>query len=150
LLEKVRAAHATVTQIEERWWMFVNQAAAGASLDDELHLYFADSPLEPWTPHPRNPVKSDVRSALPAGQVFRFNGQLYRPAQDRSSRLTSAIVINRVDELTPTAYREVETARIVPKWAPGLIATRTINHVGRLTCLDAAVRQIRLPRAAQR
>ena len=50
--------------------MFVNVGIEGGEAHDELHLYSAPGILGPWKPHPRNPVKSDVRSARPAGRVY--------------------------------------------------------------------------------
>jgi hypothetical protein len=144
LLHDVNAANATLTELDRSWWMFVNMAVEGASLNDELHLYRAESPLGPWEPHRGNPIKSDVRSSRPGGRVFNWNGEYYRPAQDCSLREGYAISINRIVDLSPTSYREVETSKILPKWSPGLIANKTINHWGRLTCLDAAVRKTRL------
>ena len=55
---------ATLAEIGGRWWMFANapavpEAAYDTMYWDELHLFFADSPFGPWTPHRRNPVVSD-------------------------------------------------------------------------------------------
>ena len=52
------------------------------------HVFHADSPFGPFTPHRRNPVKSDVRSARPAGKLFTWNG-------DQS--LINTIVANNAD-----------------------------------------------------
>jgi transcriptional regulator GlxA family with amidase domain len=51
--------------------MFVS--IAENCIPDELSLFYAESPLGPWTPHPRNPVKSDVRGSRPAGGLFEWN-----------------------------------------------------------------------------
>ena len=61
-------------------------------------------PLGPWKPHKRNPVKSDVRNSRPAGRLFYWNGDLYRPAQDSSQRYGYAMSINRVLRLTPDEF----------------------------------------------
>jgi hypothetical protein len=82
LMTGVRAKDATLAEIDGKWWMFVS--IAENSFPDELSLFWAESPLGPWTPHPRNPVKSDVRGSRPAGGLFEWNGDLYRPAQDSS------------------------------------------------------------------
>ncbi len=74
LLSDIEAVDATAAEIEGSWWMFVNIGVEGASTWDELHLYSAPTPLGPWVPHARNPVKSDVRSARPAGRVFSRGG----------------------------------------------------------------------------
>lgn len=136
VLLDVAAVDATLAEIDGRWWMFVNVAAPHASSCDELHLYHADSPLGPWTPHAMNPVKSDVRSARPAGRIFAWRGRHYRPAQDCAMRYGHAMVVHEIVRLTPTEYVERAATRIEPRWAPGLLATHTLNADGRLTAID--------------
>ncbi len=137
LLEGVRAVDATLHQEGDRWWMFVNIGSEEAShCHDELYLYHAPSPLGPWQPHPRNPVKSDARGARPAGRLFRCQGQLYRPAQDCSRRYGGAIVLNQVRRLDLAAYEEAEASRIVPGWRPGLLAAHTWNQAQGLAVVD--------------
>jgi len=82
LLSEIRAVDRTVAEIGGRWWMFTTMAVPGALQCDELHLLRTDSPLGPWAPHGRNPVKSDVPGARPAGRLFTWRGELYRPAMD--------------------------------------------------------------------
>lgn len=136
LLSGVEAVDATVEEVGGRWWMFVNMAEPGASVLDELHLYHADSPLGPWQPHARNPVKSDVRSARPAGRLFRVGEDLIRPAQDGSVRYGYAVTFNRITRLTLDEFREEEVAKLLPHWRPGLLGTHTFNHEGGLSVVD--------------
>lgn len=139
LLENVNAVDATIVQIEGRWWMFVNIAEEGASTLDELHLFAAPSPLGPWSPHRRNPVKSDVRSARPAGRPFFSAGAWYRPSQDCSVSYGWAIVMNRIERIDDDEYREVEVSRILPEWRPELTGIHTINAAAGLTVIDVRV-----------
>lgn len=143
LLNDVQAVDATVAEIDGLWWLFTNVAAVdGASTNDELHLFYADTPLGPWVPHRRNPVKSDVRSARPAGALFRWKGALYRPAQDSSVAYGQAISINRVERLTPTEFVETEASKVLPLWHRNLSRNHTLNHAGALTVIDG-LRQTR-------
>jgi hypothetical protein len=137
LLEDVEALDPTLFQMDGAWWMFVNQAEEGASNWDELHLYRAPSPLGPWEPHPRNPVKSDVRSARPAGGVFRHNGAWIRPAQDCSVRYGHAIVLHRIDHIGIDRYEETEIGRVLP--GPGVLATHTFQSLDDLYVVDRKV-----------
>src|SRR2546421_9920387 len=82
LLSDINAADATLAEIDGTWWLFVNVAVDGSGNSDELHLFSAATPLGPWTPHRSNPVKSDARSARPAGRLLFHGGAYYRPAQD--------------------------------------------------------------------
>lgn len=136
LLRDVRAADCTLWQEAGRWWMFANMASPAASIHDELHLYFADSPLGPWQAHPLNPVKSDARSSRPAGALFRDGEALIRPAQDCGVAYGRAIVLNRVEVLTTDDYRESVAGRIEPDEL-GAECTHTLNRAGGWRVLDA-------------
>jgi hypothetical protein len=141
LLEDVWAADATLAEIDGRWWMFVNIGVEGMTHNrDELHLFYAKTPLGPWQPHRRNPVKSDARSTRPAGHLFRRRGDIYRPAQDCSERYGYAISINKVDQLTPDRFVETEVSKILPQWSKNIIATHTLNEVDGLTVIDGMLK----------
>jgi hypothetical protein len=136
LMKDVSAADATLHEIDGRWWMFTTIADPAVLNYDELHLFYADSPIGPWQPHPLNPVKSDVRSARPAGRLFEKAGALYRPAQDCSVRYGYGIRINRIHRLDVREYEETEAGTILPNWDPNLIATHTLNSCPGLTVID--------------
>jgi hypothetical protein len=143
MLEGMEVFDPTVVEIEGVWWLFCTRAEQGASTWDELHLFHGRTPFGPWEPHRRNPVKSDVRSARPAGRPFRSGGEWFRPAQDCSVRYGYAISLNRIERLTPTEYKEIEVSRINPAWTPGLVGTHTLNAAGRLTVIDGQLRRRR-------
>jgi len=139
LMTGVRAKDATLAEIGGKWWMFVS--IAENSFPDELSLFSAASPLGPWTPHPRNPVKSDVRGSRPAGGLFEWNGDLYRPAQDSSGLYGYAISINRVTRLDQEAFREEQVSSIFPNWDKKLVGTHTISITGDLTVIDCLIKR---------
>jgi hypothetical protein len=146
LLSDISAADATLALLGNFWWMFATIGGPSISKNDEVHLFFAESPLGPWQPHRRNPIKSDVRSARPAGQIFLHQQNHYRPSQDCSTSYGHAIALNRIERIDPTHYHEVEVARISPTWLPGLLGTHTINAVTGLTVIDACKRKFRFSR----
>ncbi len=143
LLDGLYAVDATLAEVDGTWWMFANVGVEGGLNYDELCLFHAPTPLGPWTPHRRNPVKSDARCARPAGRLFYWHGDLYRPSQDCSGKYGSAIVINRVTRLTTTEFREEAVSRIAPKWAPGLVGTHTVNSAPGISVVDVLVRRRR-------
>ncbi len=139
LIPDIRGADPTLTEIDGTWWMFVATKPYDVVADDnymELSLFFADTPLGPWKPHRRNPVKSDTRSSRPAGSLFRRNGNLYRPAQDCSRKYGYAVSINRIVTLTRTDFAEVEVAKILPEWSTELTCCHTFNECDDLTVVD--------------
>ena len=144
LLDGPRCVDATFHRGADRWWMFANVAAGGSRMfDDELHLFHAESLLGDWRPHPRNPVKSDVRGSRPAGQLLWRNGALLRPAQICVPRYGAGLSLNRVMRLTPHDYAERQVERILPDAGSGLLGIHTLNRAGDLTVVDAFARRRR-------
>jgi hypothetical protein len=145
LMDKVNAVDATLIEIDKTWWMFVNMAVDGSAPHDELYLFYADTPFGPWKAHKRNPVKSDVRCARPAGRPFHWRGNVYRPAQDCSVRYGYAISLNKINRLTGDDFEEELVSRIMPAWKPKIAGVHTINHSGELTIIDAFMYRRRFP-----
>ncbi len=134
LLENVNSADATLAHIDDRWWMFVNIGENGTELYDELHLYHADQPFGQWKPQRGNPVKSDALSARPAGNLIRWQGELYRPAQVCAPLYGTAISLNKIELLDTEHFVEREVSRLAPA---GLLGCHTYNRAGNLTVIDA-------------
>jgi hypothetical protein len=139
LLHDVIAADPTLVEHEGRFWLFLAMSPTGASLNDELFLLHAETPLGPWTSHPWNPIVSDVRRARPAGPVFRDAGALWRPGQDCSGDYGAAFWLNRIERLDPDGYRETPVRRIDPSWLPGGLCTHTYTRAGDFEAMDNRV-----------
>ncbi len=113
LLDGFPAADPTLLHHDGFYWLFCTDARNGPTRD--LHLWFAPELLGPWTPHPRNPVKIDVRSARPAGTPFVHEGRLFRPAQDCSRTYGGALVFNLVRHLAPDRFEEETHSVLMPR-----------------------------------
>jgi hypothetical protein len=128
LVSDVRAVDPTLIEHDGRFWLFANIAVKGASTNDELFLFSSRSVEGQWDPHPWNPVVSDARRARPAGRPFRdASGALIRPSQDCSSFYGSAVVFNRIEELSATGYRETPIGRLEPGWRDSNLGTHTYS-----------------------
>lgn len=139
LIENVKAFDPTLVEHDGLWWMFATLQHDGNSSDDELHLFYARTPFDAWTPHPLNPVCLDVRHARPAGALFSERGRLYRPAQDCSRRYGYAISLQEVVTMTTEDYEEVQANHITPQWAGNAHATHTMNQSCGVTLYDCEV-----------
>jgi hypothetical protein len=82
------------------------------STNERLHIWHAEQMEGPYYPHPLNPVKTDIRSARPAGRPFLHNGKLLRPTQDCSVRSGWRINIQEITHLSPTLFTEKDFAVI--------------------------------------
>ncbi len=135
LLQGFPCVDGTLLERDGRWWLFCTRQ--GDEDHTDLHLFLADAWTGAWQPHPLNPVKSDTRSSRPAGACFEIGGSVYRPAQNCARRYGAGIAINRLVELTPTAFSEETVLMLRPSpsssWRDGM---HTINSVGGVTVVD--------------
>lgn len=138
LMEDVEAVDTTLHFFEGKWWMFTSiKPCKGVSINNEMSIFYADSPLsQEWTPHPMNPVLSDVRRARPAGRIYEEGNKLLRPSQDASVRYGYGFRINEIVTLTETEYKEREIGFTEPNWAGLLTGTHTLAHEKDLTVID--------------
>lgn len=135
LIDDRALADATVLFHDGRWWMWALDIEVGDNC--ALVLWYADSLTGPWTPHPLNPVKLDVRSARPAGGLFFDDGHLYRPAQDCSVTYGGRIVLTEVTELSTDRYAERTVSTIDPDpTSPYPLGVHTISSIGEMTVID--------------
>lgn len=99
LLENVEASDATVCQHGGMWWMFAATRSWRGSNWDTLSVFWAAELVGPWHPHAGNPILVDHRCARPAGDFFRHNDALWRPAQDCSEGYGTGLAFCRIDML---------------------------------------------------
>ncbi len=143
LLTDIDLVDATLFSHNGRWWLLGNVTEPGADKHDELHAYYADTPLGPWQPHAANPVVADARFARPAGPVFTHEGKLLRPAQVCVPEYGHALSLRRIEKLTPDEYDERTEQRIDPGWRPGVVCVHTLSHQSGLTAFDFLTRRSR-------
>lgn len=124
----------TVFRHDGRWWMLGTVAPL---TNVHLMAFHAPALTGPWTAHAGNPIKTDIRSARPAGTPFVHEGVLYRPGQDSSSTYGHRVVIHRVLRLTPHAFEEEPVRTVGPvracAWNKGM---HTISAMGEITLVD--------------
>ena len=136
LMENVWAVDPTLFEYAGKFWLFAGGVEEHGDINSELYLFFAQSPLGPWIPHPLNPVVSDVHRARPAGKLFFHEGKLIRPGQDCSLRYGSAIALNKVVALSETEYREEPLQKLENDWLPGNLGSHTLNSSEHFDVID--------------
>lgn len=134
LITGIAAVDATLCNYNGYWWLFFTQKG---STNSELNIWYSDKMFGVYKPHANNPVKTDIRSARPAGTMFVHNGELYRPAQDCSKTYGGSISINRITDLTPGSFSEEVFSCVKPyghhNWKKGL---HTLSSAGEYTLID--------------
>jgi hypothetical protein len=136
LLENVALYDATLLQYQGRWWLFGAISYNGSPPLDELAIFYSESLEGAWHPHSLNPVKSDCRSARPAGRVLLRNNRLLRPAQDCEYGYGDALVWCEIKELTPDRFDEREVGRWSGNQLVNADGLHTFDHDDALGVID--------------
>jgi len=139
LMENVIAADTTLFYDQEKWWLFTGITENEGTFPlVELFLFYSEELFtKDWTPHPLNPVISDVKKARPAGRIFIDNGKIYRPSQDYSNLYKWGFGINEILQLSKNGYLEKEVVKINPDWNKKIEFIHTFAQAGSLTMIDA-------------
>jgi len=139
VLLKTRAVDTTVWAEAGLVWFFVTiqEPRGGAS---GLWLFSAESAAGEWTPHPANPISTDVRKSRGGGAIFRRDGKLFRPSQDCSGFYGRAFALNEIVVLNPWEYCEKPYVIVEPTWAKGLVGTHTYSRAGEFEIIDGCTR----------
>jgi hypothetical protein len=95
----------TLIQHNNTCWLFATKK--GDATNKDLFLYYANDWKGPFTPHPLNPIKSDLNGSRPAGKIISDNGKLFRPAQNCKESYGKSVSIFEIIELSKTEYKEV-------------------------------------------
>lgn len=137
-LFKARAVDTNIWIEDGVYWFFSTfQEARG--LATQLWLFSANTLTGDWTPHPANPISTDVRNSRNAGAIFRHNGKLFRPSQDCSKHYGYSFTLNEIVVWDQTQYQEKPMMTVDPVWAPGLVATHSYANIGDLEVIDGCV-----------
>lgn len=141
LLENFPGVDPSLVLFDGKWWLFCT-SATDKGADHRLYIFYADDLYGPYQAHKRNPVKTDVCSARPAGHLFIHNQQLFRPSQDSGTTYGGNIVINQVVKLSPDQFEEKEVNRIPPEHLDPQPASaiHTLSRFGTACLIDARIR----------
>jgi hypothetical protein len=140
LMENLSAVDTTLFFHKNKWWLFTsidetNNISGGST---ELFLFFSDDLFsDVWESHPCNPIISDVRTARPAGRIFKQNNKIFRPSQDCSIRYGKGFNLNQITILSETEYEEKLILKVDTEWDKDLKGTHTFNFDEDITIIDA-------------
>ena len=95
----------TFLRHEDRLYLFGNRRSDGPNV---LRLWTASGLFNRFEEHPASPIRISVRGSRMAGPVLAWPAGLIRLGQDFRSGYGDGIVAFRIDDLTPSRYRETE------------------------------------------
>lgn len=135
LIDNIEAVDSTFFQYGGKWWLFCTLKDKNPDLN--LFAFYADKLDGEYFPHRNNPIKTDIRSARPAGTPYTYEDKVYRPSQNSSKTYGGSIVINKIVCLTPFEFKEETVDEILPfvnnKYKDGI---HTISSMGEFTVMD--------------
>jgi hypothetical protein len=135
LIQDIDAVDSTVFRHDRHWWLFCTYKSLS---NTHLYAWYSDELSGPYTPHDNNPIKTDVRSARPAGTPFVMNDSLLRPAQDCSGVYGGRISIQKISRLTPYEFEETPVQTIEPFYGTTFPkGIHTLVNAGKYTVIDA-------------
>ena len=125
----------TILRHQNKYWLFAT--LLGDTLNSDLHIFYADSLLGPYTAHKANPVKRQLNGSRPAGNFIEVDGAIYRPTQNCSNYYGESITINKITTLTTTEFQEEEYMVIQPNKNDEFnYGIHTINAVDDIIIVD--------------
>ncbi len=134
LIDNFPAVDPTLFYLEGLYWIFATHRQHS---NTALYAFYAENFDGPYFSHKNNPVKTDIRTARPAGNPFVSSGKLIRPAQDSSVTYGGRTVLNRIIKLTPTEFSEEITGFVEPyevsEYNYGL---HTLSGTGNFSIID--------------
>jgi len=105
---------------------------------DCLKIFYSTDLFENFKEHSIN--NTSTKYARNAGNIFKFNGEMYRPCQICKPTYGYAIGINKIDNFSETKYSETLIKVINPDWFPELTGTHTLNICDNLLITDGRLR----------
>jgi len=141
LIPNIVAYDTTILQHNSKYWLFANvRNPENNSTWDTLHLFYSESLFEDvWKPHTLNPIVSNISCARPAGNIYKKNNKIYRPAQNCSLHYGYAIEIMEITILDEYNYAEEKSNAILPAWDKKVSSIHTINSLEGITIVDAKI-----------
>ncbi len=145
LMNNVIALDTTIYKKGDTYWMFTNlKQHNGMPSNVELFLFYSKELVSnQWTPHPLNPVVTDVKKARPAGQLFEEGNNLVRPSQNCSHYYGYGLNFNKITKLDELNYEEEILHGIEPRWKKDVLCTHTFNFNNNIFVSDAKIRRSR-------
>lgn len=146
IMNDVIAVDTTIYKENDTYWMFTNMKKhKGQSKHVELNLFSSkDLVADEWTPHPLNPIVTDIKTARPAGKLFVSNNKLYRPSQNCSNHYGYGLNISEITDLSNKDYKEKIIAAIKPDWDKAINCTHSFNYVDQLFISDIKIKRNKL------
>lgn len=93
----------TICKVGDYYYLFTGH---DNEIEQVQHLFVSSRIDGPYKEHPMSPIAIGRDRGRNAGQVFFYNGSYYRPVQVCDNSYGEQVNIMRIDEISPTDYKE--------------------------------------------
>jgi hypothetical protein len=90
---------ATILKHNNKYWLFGILREKGVKNEYKLCVFFSNTLLGPYSPHPKNPLKNSLNGTRSAGNFIEVDGVIYRPTQNCKKTYGESIAINKIKVL---------------------------------------------------
>lgn len=136
LLDGVPGCDATIVAFGGTYFMMLTATRWLGTTWDKQRMFYAQTPLGPWTEMDGGLVRIDCMRARPAGAPVYIGGRILRPVQDCSGGYGSSMGVLEVQSLSPSVCSEVPVARMTALTPASEIFTHTYSRNGQFEVVD--------------
>lgn len=140
LMDDISACDSEIFNYDNNYYLFTNVSKnEHLSNADNLCIFISDNLFGPYLPHEMNPLSRDCRNSRMAGKILQEGNDIYRLAQSGEYGYGSAIVINKVEQLSRSLYKESKN-QIIYNTMLNEKGIHTINFGENYAVLDVLVK----------
>ncbi len=140
LIDNISACDSEIFKYENKYYLFSNVSKSDyLSNADNLCIFISENLFGPYEPHEMNPLSRDCRNSRMAGKIVQEGDDIYRLAQSGEYGYGSAIVINKLEHLSSSAYKETKTQTIYNTMLKEK-GIHTFNFGEKFAVLDALIK----------
>jgi hypothetical protein len=104
IIDNFAAVDPSIIYHDNYFWLFCGNK--NDYPNEKLFLFYSQHLTGPYVPHIQNPIKVTPEGSRNAGTIIKKNSTIIRPAQYAVNFYGEKIILNKVETLTPTEYRE--------------------------------------------
>lgn len=105
---------AVIFEYQGCFYLLGIDATAEKGHEWNLLLFYADSLLGDYHPHPLNPLMNGKKGIRGGGNIFFYENVLYRATQNCEHSYGAELIIKKITELSRMTYQEIPCSTLTP------------------------------------
>lgn len=134
-LINIPAIDPSIIKVNDVYYLFTG--IQGELPNEKLFIYYAENLFGPYHPHVCNPVKVSPHGTRMAGAIFDNGIGLIRPSQSSIKSYGEKVILQRIEQLSTTRYKEVKIDELKPVYLNGFNdGLHTYHQSNNYTAID--------------